>query len=242
MATYNGQEFIGQQLQSILQQLSDNDEIIISDDSSTDDTVGIALSFDDERIKIIPNQRFRSPIFNVENALKHASGDLIFLSDQDDIWLPGKVLSMSQQLEDYDIVVSDCKVVDRNLTVLDESFFVLNNSNKGILRNLVRNSYLGCCMAFKNNVLQLALPFPSDIPMHDIWIGFIGELFYKTYFLNQPLIYYRRHGKNQSPTGEHSSYSFIQKINFRTSLLKYVPKLLARNKRLKKAAYFPSNL
>lgn len=234
MATYNGQEFIGQQLQSILQQLGDNDEIVISDDSSTDDTVGIALSFDDERIKIIPNQKFRSPIFNVENALKHATGDLIFLSDQDDVWLPGKVQSMLQQLDQYDIVVSDCKVVDQHLTILNESFFVLNNSKKGIIRNLIRNSYLGCCMAFRSSVLRLALPFPKDIPMHDIWIGFIGELFYKTCFLNQPFLFYRRHGNNQSPTAEHSSYSLIQKISFRTSLLKYIPVLFARKRRPKK--------
>ena len=85
MATYNGEKYIEEQLKSILSQLGENDEVIVSDDSSTDNTLAIVESFNDVRIKIFPNNKFHSPIFNFENALKQATGDYIFLSDQDDV-------------------------------------------------------------------------------------------------------------------------------------------------------------
>lgn len=86
MPTYNGEKFIRIQLESILSQLGNDDEIVISDDSSTDKTVEITKSFNDSRIHLLENNTFHSPIYNLENALKNAKGDFIFLSDQDDEW------------------------------------------------------------------------------------------------------------------------------------------------------------
>ena len=86
LASYNGEKFIKQQIDSILCQLGKHDEIIISDDSSTDRTVQIIKNYNDPRIKLIEDCKFQSPIFNLENALKQAKGDYIFLSDQDDFW------------------------------------------------------------------------------------------------------------------------------------------------------------
>ncbi|MEO5643505.1 MAG: glycosyltransferase, partial [Bacteroidia bacterium] len=91
LATYNGEKYIGEQLQSILIQLSQHDEVIISDDSSSDRTIDIVQAFGDSRIIILHGQTFRSPIRNFENALSHAGGQYIFLADQDDVWLPEKV-------------------------------------------------------------------------------------------------------------------------------------------------------
>lgn len=219
MATYNGEKYIHQQLGSILSQISESDEVIISDDSSSDKTVEIIKTFDDKRIRLLDNNRFYSPPYNFENALKKATGDMIFLSDQDDIWLENKVKIMVELLQQYDLVVSDCIIINENNTILQESFFKIRGSKKGFLNNLIKNSYMGCCMAFDRRILDIALPFPENLPMHDMWIGMIGELYGITYFCDQKLVKYRRHENSASPTFGISPYTFIDKISFRLNLL-----------------------
>jgi glycosyltransferase involved in cell wall biosynthesis len=119
IATYNGEKYIRQQLGSILCQIGESDEIIISDDSSSDRTVEIIKTFDDKRIRLLENNRFHSPAYNFENALEKATGDIIFLSDQADIWLE----VMVGLLQQYDLVVSDCIIINENEDILQESFF-----------------------------------------------------------------------------------------------------------------------
>ena len=226
MATYNGEKYIKEQLDSILCQLSETDEVIISDDSSTDETLKIIESFKDDRIKIFPNNHFHSPIFNMENALKQATGDFIFLSDQDDIWMPNKVKIMLKALEKVDLCVSDCELINANGELHYPSFFQLHHSQKGFFNNLIRNSYLGCCMAFKRTVLNYILPFPSSIAMHDIWIGLCVELWGSSLFIEDKLVKYRRHSSNASSTSGKSELSTIYKIRYRSNL---VYQLLKRN-------------
>lgn len=228
IATYNGERFISQQMKSILKQISPHDEIVISDDSSTDRTLEIIRAINDPRIRIFDGNSFKSPAFNFENAIFKAEGDIFFLADQDDVWADDKVQVTLEYLKTYDLVVSDCTVCDEFLNVVAESFFKLNGSSKGIIHNFFRNGYLGCCMAFRRNILTKALPFPKDIPMHDIWLGFVAEMYYKSYFIKKPLVAYRRHGNNASPTAEESKYSFFKKIKFRLTLLSNIPKLIFR--------------
>ncbi len=220
IATYNGEKYIKDQLDSILVQLHPDDEVIISDDSSTDKTIEIIKSYNDKRIVIYENQKFRSPIFNFENSLMHASGDYIFLSDQDDIWVPNKIEIMRKFLANFDLVVSDTDIIDANGNIQKKSFYRMNGSRKGLIENLGRNSYLGCTLAFNQKILQKSLPFPKDTPMHDWWIGLIAEIYGKTYFIDEKLIYYRKHGANASVAGETSHYFFGKKILFRVSLIK----------------------
>lgn len=217
--TYNGEKYIKEQIDSILQQLDENDEIIISDDSSTDATIDIIRAFNDPRIKLLLDNHFNSPIFNLENALKHASGDFIFLSDQDDVWKINKVSVMKRYLKQYTCVVSDAEIVNENLIVINPSYFNLRNCKKGLMRNIIRNSYIGCCMAFNRSILKYVLPFPKEIPMHDVWIGLISEKYGNSIFINDALIKYRRHGKNASQTGEKSKYSLRMKLKMRINII-----------------------
>ena len=221
MPTYNGEKYIKVQLESILRQLADEDEVIISDDSSNDNTLQIIQELNDPRIRILHGS-FHSPIYNLENALKSAKGDFIFLSDQDDEWMPDKIVRMMKYLDKYDCVVSDAVVVDNEDNVINDSFFKLRNSKTGKWHNLMKNSYLGCCMAFNRYILDKSLPFPKDIPMHDIWIGAVVEEFGKGYFLHDKLIKYIRHGDNASPTAEKSIYSLRRKFLFRYNIIKNI--------------------
>lgn len=218
--TYNGAKYIRRQLDTILYQLGDDDEVVISDDSSTDDTLLIVDSFQDDRIKILRGNTFHSPVFNLENAVKHCRGRYIFLADQDDVWVEEKIGCMLPLLDDYDLIVSDCRIVNEKEEVIHPSAFKLLHSGNGFLKNLMKNTYIGCCMAFRREVLSYVLPFPSNIPMHDMWIGLNVEYRRgRVLFLEKPLILYRRHGENSSSCSEPSQRTLKDKLLDRWHLL-----------------------
>lgn len=228
MALYNGSEFVEEQLQSILIQLSDADEIIISDDGSTDDSVKIVQGMDDHRIRLIKNESTNNLILNFENALIHARGKYIFLSDQDDVWEPDKIHKMLNYLKEYDLVVCDCSIIDREGALINDSYFKFRGSGKGLIKNLIKNRYVGCCMAFNRFIMEKTLPFPKKIPMHDWWIGMVSEVFGKPFFCGKALVKYRRHGKNTSPFIKHNQYGFLKKVGFRMNLCWALFKLFFR--------------
>ena len=227
IATYNGEKYIKEQLDSIICQLGEDDEIIISDDESNDNTIQIIENFKDPRIKIFshsPNRktkyRFDLTTRNIENALSKAQGDFIFLADQDDIWVENKVKKIIPLFEKYSLILHDCTIIDNSKKVLHESYFKLIKSKSGIINNLIKNSYLGCCMAFKKSILKKSIPFPiSPIP-HDIWIGLIAELKENVFFSNEKLIQYRRHENNLSSSSLKSNNSICFKLKSRFFILK----------------------
>ena len=219
LTTYNGEKFIRDQIDSIICQLSDEDEIIVSDDESTDKTVSIIENYNDKRIKIIKNKKSKGVIGNVESSLEQAKGDYIFLADQDDIWLPNKVEICINALSKYDLVISDCLVTDENRSIIHESFYEVNKSQSNKWMALLKNPYLGCCMAFRRDILDKALPFPENIPMHDIWIGNIAAFFYSVKFIPDKLIYFRRHQGNHSTASAPSKTTFIEKIKYRIIII-----------------------
>lgn len=226
IATYNGNKYIRTQLASILQQLDTSDEIIVSDDGSTDNTTEIIKSFNDNRIKIVEGPRKKSPTANFENALYSAQGEYIFLADQDDIWNKNKVNVCLKYLKKYDCIISDATVVDGNLNIISDSFSRLNQTKTGKWYNLfVRNGYLGCCMAFRRKILDAVLPFPAKAPMHDIWIGNVAAFYFSVKFIPENLILFRRHGDTNSSTARKSKYSLNEKIKFRLNVAKNILKL-----------------
>ena len=226
IATYNGEKFIKEQIDSILRQLSLDDEIIVSDDGSTDGTIVIINCIGDKRIRIIEGPRKHSPTFNFENALKEAKGNYIFLADQDDVWKTNKVEVCMKWLQKYDCVVSDAQVTDSNLNPLYPSLYAIMQVRQGHIYNTVwKNGYTGCCMAFRRNILEASLPFPKDIPMHDIWIGNVAAYKYNVKFIPDKLILFRRHKETISCNGKGSKYSIWQQMKFRWSIIKNIANL-----------------
>lgn len=217
IATFNGELYIKNQIISILHQLKIDDEVIISDDGSTDKTLTEIKSLNDERIKIFHGPGL-GPILNFENALIKSNGDVVVLSDQDDIWLDDKLITILTGLKTSNLVITDCFIVDSNLRILNKSFFLSNNSKPGLLYNLFKNGYLGCCMGMNRCVLEFALPFPKQIPMHDWWLGLSGEMVGGTKFIDKICLLYRRHGANFSQTSQKSTTSFVKKIRWRLYL------------------------
>lgn len=218
VATYNGEKYIKDELYSILCQLSQEDEIIISDDGSTDDTLACVESLNDSRIVVVKNKKhspLKKPAWNVaknfENALSYAKGDYIFLADQDDVWMPNKVSTCITALQEVDLVIHNMSYCyGDNLVDLHK----LHWQGKFRFHNyfLLKGKYYGCCMAFKKNVLGWSLPFPENLLLHDFWIGIMAELCGRVRFISQPLIKYRLHDNNVSST---SSNSFVEKFLYR---------------------------
>ena len=225
--TYNGEKYIHHQLDSILSQMGVDDEVVISDDSSSDRTIEIIKGFNDPRIKILENCTFRNPIFNLENALKIAKGQYIFLSDQDDVWLPGKVEKTLKKLSDHDIVVCNSHIVDQDEKIIHESYFVWRGIEPGFIKNLNKSAYLGCALAFNRKILDFILPFPKKIAMHDIWIGVVSEMIGKTFFIQEQLFLYRRHEDNftaaiHKANDQLSDFKLWYKIWYRVVLVWYL--------------------
>jgi len=210
MATYNGEKYIAEQVQSILSQLGENDELIVSDDGSTDNTIKIIENLNDKRIKIFNHNRqnINIPYYfhffpkkkniyflthNFENALKNACGDYIFLSDQDDVWLPKKVETMLKFLDEDRLVVCDAWVTNENL----EKLYRLSDYvkyKKGFFKNLMtRRSLAGCLCAFTKNIKDVLLPIPKTIMPHDFWLSLLSELKFSSVHISEPLLLYRRH-------------------------------------------------
>lgn len=238
IATHNGAPYVEAQLRSILAQIRETDEVIISDDGSADETLPKIKAICDPRIKIYEYRHKLKSLFpldyathNFVNALSHSTGDYIFLSDQDDIWLPQHVELMLKELSDSDLVICDCKIVDEKLKVLYDSKFQFQNVRNGILRNLWSNKcYQGSCMAFRRSVFQKALPFPDHYVGHDLWLGLIAEKFFKLKLLPIPLLLYRRRDESITFTGRKNTNNLWFKLHYRFFVVKEFLRKILVNK------------
>lgn len=225
MATYNGARYLKEQVDSILLQLSEEDELIVSDDNSSDTTLAILQGYKDERIKIFSNSTaLHGVVRNFENAIKHAQGNYIFLADQDDVWLPDKVAVSLQKLCELELkyadtpvlVFSDATVVDEHLHVLADSTFALNKCNPALAalpqKICVVNQIMGCTMAFNKRAKEILLPIAPEAVMHDWWIALCVSKHGVVEPLQKSTLWYRQHAENMVGSSVIQSNSFFNKI------------------------------
>ncbi len=214
LAYYNGGTYIREQVASILSELQEEDELLISVDSCEDGSKKILkeLSLEDRygRVRVIRGPGF-GVVKNFENAIRKCKGDIIFLSDQDDIWLPGKRKSVLAAFEDGKVmaVVHDAMLVDQNGEQIGKkTMFSLRHSRPGKIKNFIKNSYVGCCMAFRRELIPVIMPIPKKMYMHDFWIGMAAESIGRSVMLNNVLLLYRRHDENVTDL-QHGSIRFM---------------------------------
>ena len=204
MAAYNGEHFVQAQLETILPQLDSYDEVIIVDDASTDGTVQQIRNLHDKRITVIQHSLRKGAVATFEDAIRSASGDILFLSDDDDLWAVNKVqkyLAAFVADPDVTVVISKVSLIDQNgAPTNDPRLGPKGEFVAGFLSNLIRNNYQGSAMAFRASLLPQILPFPADLYVwHDVWIGTRNAVSCgKTCFIDEVLLFYRRHGGNLS--------------------------------------------
>lgn len=234
MATYNGEKYLAEQIDSIICQTYKNWNLLIRDDGSSDNTFKILKEYEkkDDRIKIIKDKKGNLGIAkNFEELLKISSSELIMFSDQDDVWKKDKIKIMLKYVGNSDLIISDAIVTNEKLECISESLFYLVKSKNGIIKNVIKNTYYGCCMLFKRKILEEVLPIPNNKEIgHDLWIGLISEKYYKVKFIDEKLIYFRRHSNNVTTINK-SKRNIRKKIIGRYIILK---ELFRRYKKLKK--------
>ncbi len=247
MATYNGERFLREQIDSILCQLSPEDELIISDDGSTDGTLGIIGSYNDARIRLLRHEKkaayakikhsrnFYYATDNFENALKAAKGEYIFLSDQDDVWMENKRSVMCTFLDNFDCVMCNNQIINAE----GKALFLGKKSpfSSFVLLNLKRTPFLGCCMGFSRRALEYILPFPKNLICHDLWMGCLCAYKKSMIFLQEPLHKYRYHDNSVSPSvTKNSKNSIFFRINYRIIfLIQFYSRLLTLNTNRRKS-------
>ena len=215
MATYHGEKYREVQINSILSNISDKDEFIISDDGRDESFLNSLLREKEQGKPFIPLEGpGKGVVKNFEHAVRHAKGDIIFLADQDDVWTIDKVEKVMECFQNPEciLVLHDADLIDENGRQIEESFYAIRGSRPGIMKNIWKNSYIGCCMAFRRELLEYALPFPkSKILLHDMWLGLVAEQHGKVEFIEDKLLHYRRHGSNVSDMEHFPIYKMIYK-------------------------------
>lgn len=235
MATYNGEKYIIEQITSILEQLSSDDEVIVVDDSSNDNTVKILQDLNDSRIQIYLNDRNRGHVFSFSRAISLANNDIVFMSDQDDIWIKGRVLLMVKKLLDTGslLVSSNFEFMDMNGKKIYEPVNRMKSSNScEHLKNILgifagKTNYCGCAMAFRKNMVKLILPIPSFVESHDLWIPLASNLIGSNAHLDEKTLRKRVHNNNVTNTQR----GLLPKLYSRFIFVKSIVVLLLRAKK-----------
>lgn len=210
MASYNGAKYILEQLESFVSQERLPDELVVCDDGSSDETVSILRNFSKSapfEVKIYENQENLGFVKNFQKAMRLCSGDVIFLSDQDDVWFESKLLEVAKTFSDNPdlvVVVNDQLIAD----------YELRNSGATTLGNVRRLGYpdswyvQGCCTAFRKEWLEITDPVPDGIKGHDMWLNELANLLRLRVVVDKPLQFYRRYDNNVSEAETH----VVQKV------------------------------
>jgi len=231
LATYNGEPFIREQLNSLMNQSFADFKIVIRDDGSTDNTLSIIHEYQQkfsDKISILKdNKKNVGATQNFGILLEQSTADYIFFCDQDDVWLPHKIEVSLQKMKVLEqdnkaipcLVFSDMKSIDEagNITAdsvwqqlhLHPKYFTLN-------RLLVQNIPHGCTMLINKAMCNLASPIPKEAMLHDHWIALLAASCGKFDYINEPTLLLRNHTQNvtRKPT------SVLQKIKrFSTNFL-----------------------
>ncbi len=226
LATYNGEKYLTNQIKSILSQLSINDELIICDDFSNDKTVSIIENFRDSRIKLFLNPKNIGYVKNFEKLISLASGEIIFLSDQDDIWEANKICIIRDFFNlnrDIEMIYHSFTRIDENNNVIysgkNHQFFKSKLGYLFLIKQFYKPTIFGCTIAFRGSTKKFILPFPNSVYSHDHWFTVIFSLRKSLFFLNEPLINYRQHSFNLTPKFRNNIFKIIK---FRFKFLKMI--------------------
>lgn len=242
LCTYNGEKYLLEQLKSIASQTRKPDELVVCDDKSTDTTLDILHSFKEKcgfQVRIYENDSNVGTIRNFEKAIRLCEGDVIALSDQDDVWKTNKLEMIAATFEknpDVGYVFSDAELVDERLIPFHKRLWKSVGFHRRLYKEfLAGEQYLcllrqhivtGATMAFKSSLRSLLFPFPTDtIWIHDGWIALIASAVGKYGLpLPEPLILYRQHTAQQIgvPESVTSATIDMEFLNVKTNLEKLV--------------------
>jgi glycosyltransferase involved in cell wall biosynthesis len=214
MAAYQGAAYIEEQIGSLLAQLGPDDELVVVDDASQDATAERVASFEDPRVRLVRNESNRGYVRTFERALELARGDYLFLADQDDVWLPGRLDAMLAALRERAVVSTSVAILGQPL---DPPAFRLRARDSGRhLANIFAvmigyRPYTGCAMALRRDILASVLPIPPFVfESHDLWLALVANTHGQNVHLEAPSVARRLHDANQTPLGWRSLRAIVR--------------------------------
>ena len=238
MATYNGEKYIKQQLESVIDQSYTDWRLFVRDDCSQDNTKVVLQKYEKHypaKIKVIhaaqPSGSAMNNFFALLDYVKSEKSEYVMLADQDDVWKKDKIVLSLQKMEDMEkqfgkntplLVHTDLSVVDENLNTINPSIFAMQDMDyrRDQLNNLLAsNNVTGCTMLFNRPLLNMLEEKPKMAVMHDIWIALVAAAFGKIGFVPQATILYRQHGSNANGVKDAHSVSYI------TNSIRYLDKV-----------------
>ncbi len=212
LATYNGEQYLRQQLDSLLGQTFKDIHLYVRDDGSTDTTPQIIREYARRHLNITvleEGEKNMGSKWNFEHLLRAAHADYYMFCDQDDVWLPNKIelsLLKMRQMEEYygDIpllVHTDLMVVDNKMKVMAKSFWKYSYLSPQLVdRNIyymgISNSVTGCTILMNEKAKKASLPFHQHVLMHDAWVALCVMKYGKINYIETPTVLYRQHGNN----------------------------------------------
>lgn len=221
MATYNGSKYLREQLDSFLAQTRLPDELVITDDCSTDDSVEIIKAFAAKapfEVRLGCNEKNLGYTANFNQALMKTTGDLVFLSDQDDFWFPEKLERMERYAVDWPamlVLMNDAALTDDNLNELG-----LTKQGQIESAGMSESSFvMGCCAVVRRELLDICLPIPMHYKGHDGWIVKMAEGVGRKRVVADVLQWYRRHDQNESQFIANRTNKVTRGIVFRQMLM-----------------------
>ncbi|MCK9402124.1 MAG: glycosyltransferase family 2 protein [Chitinophagaceae bacterium] len=208
MATYNGERFLSEQLESVLSQSYSNIELIVVDDGSVDGTVALVESYSKRypAIRLYVNEENLGYIKNFEKGMLLANGEYIALSDQDDIWRKDKLALLLEQIGSHEIIYSNSLLIDDAGNSLGKYMSDIRNqiNYTDCLMYTIGAWAPGHAMLFRKELITRCLPFPQLVT-HDFWLGFVAACKGTVAYINLPLVYYRQHGANAIGADTHGN-------------------------------------
>ena len=207
MAVYNGEKYLAEQLDSILEQLEPGDEIVVSYDKSKDGSWELLQAYQQRhpQVRVLENA---NPGINgnFNNAVVACRGDYIFICDQDDRWAENKRAAVLETFDKThaDMVIHNGVHIDGEGKVISEPFFSMYRIGDGKLKNILKPRYSGCCMAFTRQMADKIMPMPMKLDAYDHWIGTVGEFMGTIAYDDRILLYHRLHGNNVTPASTRS--------------------------------------
>lgn len=240
MATFNGEKYLRSQIASIREQMAQDDELIIIDDASTDGTIAYLKGLKDPRIRMTRNEENLGHVQSFAKAIGMASRQLIFMSDQDDIWVAGRVRAM------YDVLSAGAALVSTNSDYIDAEGQPIPALQSGLKQsesgrhwcNIWRifngkASYYGCAMALREELRDIILPIPSYVESHDLWIAMAANMVGNNRHLEQITLLRRVHGTNASVISRPILKKLWSRVIFARSFMQIALRVMLNGSRLK---------
>lgn len=223
MCTYNGERFIKEQIDSILEQTYSNFELIITDDCSSDKTIEIIQNYqeNDTRIKLYQNEVNLGFVKNFEKAISLCRGEYIALADQDDIWKKDKLKTFIEKIGENVLIYSDALLIDEYSESMEKELIrpdkeLISGSNNRAF--LLENCVSGNTLMFKKALVNYILPIPEDVSFHDIWIAFVASTYGSIIFTDEPMTYYRRYAEQVTKKRVKDYESFFDRFEKKKKL------------------------